>query len=101
MGPFAPDELPSLDSAHGRCSCKAPICIDDRARALLDRFRFVPDARLDDLMISYATDGGGGARTSIPTMCFFASKRQAALAHQRAERSDAAAGLAVESFTEL
>ena len=32
---------------------------DDRARALLDRFRFVPDARLDDLMISYATDGGG------------------------------------------
>jgi 50S ribosomal protein L16 3-hydroxylase len=29
------------------------------ARALLERFRFVPDARLDDLMISYATDGGG------------------------------------------
>ena len=31
----------------------------DAARALLDRFRFIPDARLDDLMISYATDGGG------------------------------------------
>jgi 50S ribosomal protein L16 3-hydroxylase len=29
------------------------------ARALLDAFRFVPDARLDDLMVSYATDGGG------------------------------------------
>jgi 50S ribosomal protein L16 3-hydroxylase len=29
------------------------------ARALLDRFRFVPDARLDDLMMSFATDGGG------------------------------------------
>ena len=29
------------------------------ARALLDRFRFVPDARLDDAMISFATDGGG------------------------------------------
>jgi len=27
--------------------------------ALRDRFRFVPDARLDDVMISYATDGGG------------------------------------------
>ncbi len=26
---------------------------------LLQQFRFVPDARLDDLMISYATDGGG------------------------------------------
>jgi 50S ribosomal protein L16 3-hydroxylase len=29
------------------------------ARALLERFRFVPDARVDDLMISYATAGGG------------------------------------------
>ncbi len=28
-------------------------------RALMDRFRFLPDARLDDLMVSYATDGGG------------------------------------------
>lgn len=31
----------------------------EAARDLLDRFRFVPDARLDDLMVSYATDGGG------------------------------------------
>jgi len=29
------------------------------AHALLGRFRFVPDARLDDLMISWASDGGG------------------------------------------
>ena len=29
------------------------------AHELLARFRFVPQARLDDLMISYATDGGG------------------------------------------
>jgi len=29
------------------------------AHALLSRFRFVPDARLDDLMVSYASDGGG------------------------------------------
>ena len=29
------------------------------AHALLRQFRFVPDARLDDLMISYATTGGG------------------------------------------
>ena len=29
------------------------------AHELLTRFRFVPDARLDDLMVSYATDGGG------------------------------------------
>lgn len=29
------------------------------AHELLCRFRFVPDARLDDLMISWASDGGG------------------------------------------
>ena len=29
------------------------------AHELLARFRFVPDARLDDLMVSYATEGGG------------------------------------------
>lgn len=34
------------------------------AHELLGRFRFVPEARLDDLMISYASDGGGvGAHT--------------------------------------
>jgi 50S ribosomal protein L16 3-hydroxylase len=32
---------------------------DDAAHALLQQFRFVPDARLDDLMISWASDGGG------------------------------------------
>ena len=31
----------------------------DAARELLDQFRFVPDARLDDLMLSVASDGGG------------------------------------------
>lgn len=29
------------------------------AHALLSRFRFVPDARLDDLMVSWASPGGG------------------------------------------
>jgi 50S ribosomal protein L16 3-hydroxylase len=31
----------------------------DAAAELIARFRFVPDARLDDLMVSYASDGGG------------------------------------------
>lgn len=31
----------------------------DAADALMQQFRFLPDARLDDLMISYATDVGG------------------------------------------
>ena len=30
-----------------------------QARALLDLFRFAPDARLDDFMVSVASDGGG------------------------------------------
>ena len=32
---------------------------NDAADALLRQFRFIPDARLDDLMVSYASDGGG------------------------------------------
>lgn len=32
---------------------------DTAAYRLLQQFRFVPEARLDDLMISYATEGGG------------------------------------------
>ena len=31
----------------------------DGAHALMQQFRFVPDARLDDIMISWASDGGG------------------------------------------
>ncbi len=31
----------------------------DGAHALMQRFRFVPDARLDDIMISWASEGGG------------------------------------------
>ncbi|HZZ12814.1 MAG TPA: cupin domain-containing protein [Paraburkholderia sp.] len=58
-GPFAPDELPSLRQRAWTLLVQGVDLHNDRARALLDRFRFVPDARLDDLMISYAADGGG------------------------------------------
>jgi len=58
-GPFAPDELPTVKQRAWTLLVQGVDLHDDRARALLDRFRFVPDARLDDLMISYATDGGG------------------------------------------
>ncbi|QCP51701.1 cupin domain-containing protein [Trinickia violacea] len=58
-GPFAPDELPPVKRREWTLLVQGVNLHDDRARALLDRFRFVPDARLDDLMISYATDGGG------------------------------------------
>lgn len=56
-GPFA--RLPSLRRPRWTLLVQGVDLHDDGAHALLARFRFVPDARLDDLMVSYATDGGG------------------------------------------
>lgn len=56
-GPFA--RLPSVRRAGWTVLVQGVDGLDDDAHALLQRFRFVPDARLDDLMVSYATDGGG------------------------------------------
>lgn len=58
-GPFAPDELPSVRKREWTLLVQGVNLHDERAHALMNRFRFIPDARLDDLMISYATDGGG------------------------------------------
>ena len=58
-GPFEPEDIPSVRRREWTLLVQGVDLHDDGARALLDRFRFVPDARLDDLMISYATDGGG------------------------------------------
>ncbi|TFW06897.1 cupin domain-containing protein, partial [Oxalobacteraceae bacterium OM1] len=51
--------LPGLDEKNWTFLIQGLNLHDDRADALLRRFRFAPDARLDDLMVSYATDGGG------------------------------------------
>ena len=56
-GPFG-GSLPAVTRKAWTLLVQADLHVD-AARALLDRFRFIPDARLDDLMISYATDGGG------------------------------------------
>ena len=56
-GPFP--RLPSLRSARWTLLVQGVDLLDDAAAELLARFRFVPDARLDDLMVSFATDGGG------------------------------------------
>lgn len=58
-GPFERRSLPPLKQ---RCWTLLVQGVDlhlDAAHQLLQRFRFVPDARLDDLMISWASDGGG------------------------------------------
>ena len=52
-------KLPPLKQKQWTMLVQGVNLHDDQADALLRQFRFVPDARLDDLMISYATDGGG------------------------------------------
>lgn len=51
--------LPSIRKSDWTLLVQGVNLHDDAADALLRQFRFIPDARLDDLMISYATDGGG------------------------------------------
>jgi 50S ribosomal protein L16 3-hydroxylase len=58
-GPMARKSLPSLKTPDWTVLIQGADLHNDAVHALLQQFRFVPDARLDDLMISYATDGGG------------------------------------------
>jgi 50S ribosomal protein L16 3-hydroxylase len=58
-GPIKRSNLPALKQLKWTLLVQGVDLHIPAARDLLDRFRFVPDARLDDLMISFATDGGG------------------------------------------
>ena len=58
-GPFKRVAIPPLKQARWTLLVQGMDLHLDAARALLERFRFVPDARLDDVMVSYASDGGG------------------------------------------
>lgn len=64
-GPFARSArrgqaaLPSIKQAEWTLLVQGVDLHHDAAHELLQQFRFIPDARLDDLMISYATEGGG------------------------------------------
>ena len=58
-GPFARKALPPLKQAGWTLLVQGVDSHDERVHGLINQFRFVPDARLDDLMISYATDQGG------------------------------------------
>ena len=58
-GPFARKALPPLKQPGWTLLVQGVDLLDDRVHALMNQFRFVPDARLDDVMVSYATDGGG------------------------------------------
>ena len=58
-GPLARRSLPPLGTPRWTVLVQGVDLHDDAVHALMQQFRFVPEARLDDLMISYATDGGG------------------------------------------
>jgi 50S ribosomal protein L16 3-hydroxylase len=59
QGPLPRRSLPRVDQRGWTLLVQGLDTHLDSARELLSRFRFVPDARLDDLMISWASDGGG------------------------------------------
>ena len=58
-GPLAPGRLPPLGQDGWTLLVQGVDLHLPAAHSLLRQFRFVPDARLDDLMISFATPGGG------------------------------------------
>ena len=58
-GPFPKRSLPPFSQKKWTFLVQGVDLHHDGVHALMQQFRFVPDARLDDVMISYATDGGG------------------------------------------
>jgi 50S ribosomal protein L16 3-hydroxylase len=58
-GPMSRRSLPAMSQPGWTLLVQGLDLHVPAAYELLQQFRFVPDARLDDLMISYATDGGG------------------------------------------
>ncbi len=58
-GPFQRRAMPPLKQPGWTILVQGVDLHHDRVHDLMNQFRFVPDARLDDLMISFATDGGG------------------------------------------
>ncbi|CAG2127917.1 cupin domain-containing protein [Cupriavidus plantarum] len=58
-GPFAEENLPSRKTRQWSLLVQGVNLHNTAAAELMSQFRFIPDARLDDVMISYATDGGG------------------------------------------
>lgn len=58
-GPFARGSLPPVTEPRWTLLVQGVDLHDDGAHTLLREFRFLPDARVDDVMISWASLGGG------------------------------------------
>ena len=58
-GPFEPMDFEALPDHGWTLLIQQVDRHVESCAALLERFRFVPNWRVDDVMVSYATDGGG------------------------------------------
>jgi 50S ribosomal protein L16 3-hydroxylase len=58
-GPFKRKAIPKLAERDWTLLVQGVDLHDDGVSALMQQFRFIPDTRIDDVMISYASDGGG------------------------------------------
>lgn len=57
-GPFSDKDFTELPKSHWTLLIQAVDQYVPEISALLDEFRFIPNWRLDDVMVSYAPDGG-------------------------------------------
>src|SRR5690348_10259631 len=58
-GPFTESDFAALPASHWTLLVQDVDKWDGDVAALLDHFTFLPSWRIDDVMVSYATDGGG------------------------------------------
>lgn len=58
-GPVAPDRFAQLGDCPWTVLVQAVDHHVPEVAALIETFRFIPDWRIDDVMVSYATEGGG------------------------------------------
>jgi 50S ribosomal protein L16 3-hydroxylase len=58
-GPFTRRTIPPLERPNWTLLVQGVDQHLTQAARMVARFRFIPDARLDDLMVSYASQGGG------------------------------------------
>jgi 50S ribosomal protein L16 3-hydroxylase len=58
-GPFSKKSIPPISQANWTLLLQGADTLHPAAKTVLSWFRFIPDVRLDDLMISIAGPGGG------------------------------------------
>ncbi len=58
-GPLTQPQIPTREHRNWTVLVQGLDLFDPKIHALMNRFRFIADARLDDVMASYAVPGGG------------------------------------------